>query len=101
MKDLNTFVRKKIRSGYPEGELREELKNQGYTQSDIDELFSSGKTGSRQPSPTYPMWYLVSGGLFILGIALTAVPGLWLQPFSWPLIIIGALGIVIKFLLSK
>lgn len=47
-------LQKKIRSGFPEGEIREELKMTGYSDEDIAEVFKPHEYDMRS-------WYLVFG----------------------------------------
>ena len=57
-------IRRLLRRGEPEGELKETLRREGYSQVDINEAFAP---------PGYDMrsWYLVFGCIFLLG-------GLWI-----------------------
>jgi hypothetical protein len=50
-------IKKKLKNGMPEGEIRNDLKKEGYSAEEINEIF--------RPKP-YDMrsWYLVSGILF-------------------------------------
>lgn len=57
-------LQKKVRSGFPEGEIREELKNSGYSDEDIAKVFTPHNYDMRS-------WYL------IFGIVLSLV-GIWL-----------------------
>ncbi len=103
--ELDLFVRKKLRRGYPAGELKNELLAEGYPPELIESAFY--KTISRLPHVKndnpgkYPLWFFLSVGLLILGISLKAVKGLWLEPWAIPLIILGLTGIVLKFLLPN
>jgi hypothetical protein len=53
-------LKKRIKSGYPEGELKSELQKEGLTQEEINEIF--------KPKP-YDMrtWYLSFSILFFIG----------------------------------
>ena len=102
MRDLNRMVRKKLKGGYPEGELREDLLQNGYSAPEIEAAISEASQGKfPNQQKELPAWYLISGGFLILGISLRAVKGLWLEPFSWPLIIIGTLGILLRLIFKK
>ena len=100
MDQLGNLIKKKLHRGYPEGELREDLKEQGYTQDEIDRafLFASRKNLPARTSE-FPLWYAVSVGVLIFGISLKAVKGLWLEPIAVPLIVIGIVGILLRLLL--
>ncbi len=53
-------IQKRIKYGYPEGELKSELQKEGFTQEEINQLF--------KPKP-YDMrsWYLTTSILFFIG----------------------------------
>lgn len=52
---------KKLRSGEPEGELKNELRKEGYAEEDIDKIFVPHKPGMRS-------WYLVFANIFFLQV---------------------------------
>jgi hypothetical protein len=55
-------IKKKTKNGYPVGELKNELINEGYTKEDITKCFEVHKADMRS-------WYLVFGiTFFIVGI---------------------------------
>lgn len=55
-------IRKKIRSGFPEGEIKEQLRRDGYSNEDIAKIFAPHHYDMRS-------WYLVFGiVLFLFGI---------------------------------
>jgi hypothetical protein len=53
-------VKKQLRSGEPEGEIKNNLRNEGYTEEEIKQIFAPHN---------YDMssWYLVFGIAFIIG----------------------------------
>ncbi|MES2847857.1 MAG: LPXTG cell wall anchor domain-containing protein [Bacteroidota bacterium] len=53
-------IKKQLRSGMPEGEIKNQLKEEGYTEQEIAEIFAPHK---------YDMssWYVFFGIAFILG----------------------------------
>ena len=57
-------IRKKLRSGFPEGEIKESLINEGYSKEDIDKAFEPHRYDMRS-------WYLAFAVVF-------ALVGLWL-----------------------
>ncbi len=52
-------TRKKLRSGEPEGELKNELRKEGYSEEDIDKIFVPHKPDMRS-------WYLSFAIIFLL-----------------------------------
>jgi hypothetical protein len=52
-------VRKKLRSGEPEGELKNRLREEGYTTEDLEEIFTAHRPDMRS-------WYLFFAVLFFL-----------------------------------
>lgn len=52
-------VKKQLRSGYPEGELKKDLQKEGYSEEEIEQLFTPPKHDMRS-------WYLGSATLLLL-----------------------------------
>ena len=57
-------IKKLLRNGVPEGEIKEDLKSQGYANEDIEKLFMPHKYDMRS-------WYLISAIILLLA-------GLWI-----------------------
>ena len=57
-------VKKMLRGGVPDGEVKEGLQKEGYSKEDIDKVFAPHKYDMRS-------WYLAFGFIFLLG-------GLWI-----------------------
>ena len=63
-------IRRKLRNGFPEGEIKNDLRNKGLTEEEIREVFTAPKTDKRS-------LYLVSAILvLILAIYVVARTGL-------------------------
>lgn len=56
-------IRKQLRSGMPQGEIKNELLNEGYSEEEISKAFVPHKYDMRS-------WYLISGIVFL-------VAGIW------------------------
>ena len=56
-------IRKEIRNGIPEGEIRESLISEGYSKEDVDKIFVAHKYDMRS-------WYLFFAVVFLMA-------GLW------------------------
>lgn len=52
-------IRRQIKNGFPEGEIRMQLQNEGLTEEEIKEIFVS-------PKPDMRSWYLVWAILVLL-----------------------------------
>lgn len=74
-KELLKIIKRKTKRGYPEGELRNELQQQGLSETEINELFDS-ITGSSESDGTDTLpqenqnFLLIASGLGITGLAL-------------------------------
>ncbi len=92
-------IKKRLRNGYPEGELINDLLKEGYALEDIREAIWPASLSNITENNDFPIWYLLSVGFFILGLALIAVPIVWLSEYGWFFIITGIAGIVLHFFL--
>ena len=61
-------VRKQLRSGIPQGEIKNELRAGGYTEADIEKIFTPHKPDMRS-------WYLIFTIVFFLIGAYTLITG--------------------------
>ena len=52
-------IKKELRNGVPEGEIKETLINEGYSKEDLDKIFTAHKYDMRS-------WYLVFAIIFLL-----------------------------------
>src|SRR5690349_11566480 len=98
--ELQYFIRRKLRKGYPEGELKNELVAEGYTNEEIEKALYN--IVASHPSVTtgtakFPLWLIFSFGLLIVGIAILNFPLLWLTFLGWPCTLLGSMGILIWY----
>jgi hypothetical protein len=63
--ELAMHVRKRIKAGFPAGEIRTDLEAEGYAQWQIDEAFHS--TTQKKKGSGSPLAYIVSVVFIILG----------------------------------
>jgi hypothetical protein len=105
--ELTDFVRKKLKKGYPEGELRNDLLQQGYTDEEIQKavynppLTEAGKKKEAQRNQdNNPLWYLASVGLLITGIAIKSVSYYKDSSAGTLLIVVGAVGLAAKIFMA-
>ena len=52
-------IKKSLRAGVPEGEIKNELRNEGYTEEDLDKIFKPHSYDMRS-------WYLIFAILFFI-----------------------------------
>jgi hypothetical protein len=91
-------IKKKLKSGYPQGELMNDLASEGYTIDEInDALFRL--EGVKEPSHAreLPLWYMASVCFIILGIGILTVRGLWIYEYGYIFLILGLVGAGIKY----
>ena|SRR6478672_6626906 len=99
--NLIQSVKKKLKAGYPAGEIKTELREQGYSEEKIEMIFNATVDPSSQGKPIYSgektgnqMLMLTGAGLLITGLAflslssesfiglsLLTIGGLLLLPF--------------------
>ena len=75
--ELYLYTRKKLRRGYPAGELKNELLDEGYSAEEIDSAFYNSAAPSGHASKInpgqYPLWFFLAVGLLILGISFKSI----------------------------
>ena len=59
-KEKITAIKKELRSGMPEGEIKNDLRNEGYTEDEIKKIFAPVNYDMRS-------WYLFFGIAFSIG----------------------------------
>jgi len=102
--DIRLYVRKKIKRGYPEGELRNDLLQQGYSDEEIQRFIYDPEINVKKKSKRItdsPLWYAISVGFLILGLTLFLGPSIWLREFNLLFLILGLIGIIAKYILRN
>lgn len=101
--ELIKSIKKKLKSGYPDGELKNELLAKGYAADDIERLFfiASGHSNDRGKekvgqSSYVTMFNLIGMGLLITGIAVIGT-NIWLKEYGIYLLIASGLCFVLGF----
>jgi hypothetical protein len=99
-------IRRQLSKGEPEGEIKNLLRQEGYTEDEITSLFFNlfpKKTalgdvkGSRNDKGQ--IFILIGASFIIAGIAMLAV-NTWLTDFGIPLIVLGAISICVKYFIA-
>jgi hypothetical protein len=105
--ELHSFVRSKLKRGYPEGELRNELLQEGYTAEEIQKAIydpptdpAEIKKAERKKFDSNPLWYLGSIVFIILGLyKRSGDPYTNSHIYGTSLIVAGIIGLLLKLLL--
>jgi hypothetical protein len=91
-------IKRKLRKGYPQGELINDLSNEGYTAEDIQSaLFNLEGPKKDQKIKDLSLWYLASICFIILGIAILSVKYLWIYYYGYVFLILGLAGLLVKY----
>jgi hypothetical protein len=96
-------IRKQLSKGEPEGEIKNGLREAGYTEDEIEVLFFnlfSKKTGSNKVKASYDnnaqLFNLIGACFLIAGISMLAI-NTWLSEYAIPLIILGGISLSVKY----
>ena len=100
------LIRKQLSKGEPEGEIKNLLRKDGYTEDEIAILFLNlyeKKPGSdeskRTPSNNGQIFGLIGASLLIAGISMLVI-NTWLSTYAMPLIILGVISWGVKYFIS-
>lgn len=96
-------IRKKLQKGYPQGELFNELLQQGYSSYEIQNaLYALSQKQEKISNPiNIPLWYAASIGFIILGIAILSVKYLWIYNYGYIFLGLGITGLLAKYLIDE
>jgi hypothetical protein len=96
-------IRKQLSKGEPEGEIKNGLREEGYTDDVIGALFfnlhekRSGSNDSKNSSDSNVQIYNLIGACFLIaGISMLAI-NTWLSIYAIPLMILGAISLCVKY----
>jgi hypothetical protein len=99
-------IRKQLSKGEPEGEIKNQLRYDGYTEDEIGTLFINlyeKKSGSNESKRTYTnngqIYNLIGACFLIAGISMLAI-NTWLTAYAIPLIVLGAISLCAKYFIS-
>lgn len=101
------YIRKKLKTGYPAGELENDLLNRGYSQEEVSRLLleasanGSVTEGSGQAKKTEMHFLSLAGASFLItGIAMMAIRT-WLSEYVPAVMLLGAIclgaGLIISY----
>ena len=96
-------IRKQLSKGEPEGEIKNQLRNEGYTEDEIGALFFnlfSKKTDSNKVKGSQDnnaqLFNLIGACFIIAGVSMLAI-NTWLTAYAIPLIVLGAISLCAKY----
>jgi hypothetical protein len=99
-------IRKQISKGEPEGEIKNLLRKDGYTEDEIAALFfnlykkrSGSNESKRTQSDNGQIFSLIGACFLIAGISMLAIHT-WLSQYAIPLILLGAISVCVKYFIS-
>lgn len=91
--------RRQLKRGYPQGELIQELLDQGHTREEVEAVFNGMVPLKKKAAGEYPWGYVLGWGLVITGISVLAVfSGATLGYFF---LLGGGLSLLISFFLEE
>ena len=103
---IEKFINKKLKSGYPAGELKNDLLAQGFTKTEIEALFLKASTKNQyagkntvKENMLADMFALAGVSFLIAGIAMIYIQT-WLTEYGIWVIITGLICRGVKFFLS-
>ena len=99
-------IRRQLSKGEPEGEIKNGLRKDGYTEDEITSVFfnlfpkKSASGGTKSEKNTKGQAFVLIGVcLIIAGISMQAVES-WLKDFGVPLIVLGVISVCVKYLMA-
>ncbi len=99
-------IRRQLSKGEPEGEIKNGLREEGYTADEIGMLFFDlyeKKSGSEQTksflSNNGQIYNLIAACFLIAGISMLVIDT-WLTAYAIPFIVLGAISFLVKYFMS-
>jgi hypothetical protein len=94
-------IKRKLRRGYPQGELINDLLKEGYTDHEIEEAFYklSNPDKNTKKTTSFPLWYVICTGLLITGIAILNI--FHNSALGFLFLIPGIAGIIIRYIMNS
>lgn len=100
-------IRKQLSKGEPEGEIKNGLRTDGYTEDEIGALFfnlfprKTGLNAVKSSQDNKGQIFILIGACFIIaGVSILAI-NTWLKEFGIPLIVLGVISLCVKYYLSN
>ena len=103
--ELQVFVKKKLKRGYPEGELINDLLQEGYSNDEIQKaiyepaITDNGPAKQSRQQTSYPTWFVLTSAAGVVGLSFISV-SLFRNNLLWYILLgIGLAGLLIRFIL--
>lgn len=97
-------VKKQLRRGEPEGEIKNMLRKDGYTEDEINalfyDLFPHKEHSGVNRNSKGQIFGLLGAGLLITGVSLLAIP-IWLSEYAVLCIVLGVTGICVRYFVAN
>jgi len=87
-------ARKLLKRGIPAGELITDLRQEGFSDEEIDAVFRVSRKSERRVILESSFLSLVSISFIIVGGTILLGPPFWLRPYGYFILIAGLIGIV-------
>lgn len=103
--ELQVFVKKKLKRGYPEGELINQLLLEGYTNEEIQKaiykpIADNGPAKQSRQQTNYPIWFVLTSAAGVVGLSFISV-SLFRNNLLWYILLgVGLAGLLIRFISS-
>ncbi|MBK8519828.1 MAG: hypothetical protein WAT20_15625 [Ferruginibacter sp.] len=99
-------IRRQLSKGEPEGEIKNGLREEGYTADEIGTLFFDlyeKNAGTKQSKPFLSnngqIYNLIAACFGIAGISMLVIDT-WLTAYAIPCIVLGAISFLVKYFMS-
>jgi hypothetical protein len=96
-------IRRQLSKGEPEGEIKNGLRKEGYTEDEIGTLFfnlyekKGGSNEVRSSQHNNAQLFNLIGACFIIAGVSMLVINTWLSKYAIPLIVLGAMSLCAKY----
>jgi hypothetical protein len=97
------LIRKQLSKGEPEGEIKNGLRSDGFTEDEITALFFNlfpKKTGSGEIKGSRnnegQLFVLIGACFIIAGVSMLVI-NTWLTAYAVPLIVLGVISLCVKY----
>jgi hypothetical protein len=102
--ELRLFVTKRLKNGYPQGELINDLLGEGYRSEEIQKAIYDPPEDKElkkeaQPPANYPFWFVLTITSGITGLSIVSVSLFRNSMIGYILIAVGIIGLFVKFII--
>lgn len=100
-------LRKQLSKGEPEGEIKNGLRKDGYTEEEITALFFNlfpkklGSNGGKSSTNNKAQIFSLIGACFIIAGGSMLAINTWLTAYAIPLIVLGAISLCVNYFMIR